>query len=655
MMMRTTRTRSTGLAAALWAALLLLMPALLTANAATPPPAPPPPAPPPEIQAELDCAVTNHNLAGQWIGEIAIEPMRPFGVVKFTINADRSPEATLTLLMGGMLQQAAERCDVTTLDGETTIDAHFALANRSLALRATLAQDDGQPVLRGEATWSVAGEELAGTFALTKVEPVMLQPRPMAFTGMLRSSGMDVLEVTIALGAADDAKWFGHIDVVAQGLFGYPLTEISVDDGHVTARLPVDATRSALIDARIEDATDDGTPQRLVGTFKQGPALLDMELARDHGYVGGATLNRPQHPTEPFPYELREVTVEHPDGHTLAGTLTLPDAAQWGDGQHPIVITITGSGPQDRDETIFGHKPFLVIADHLTRHGIAVLRCDDRGVGASTGQFDGATSEDLATDVLAQVAFARALGGIDGGRIALLGHSEGGLIAPMVANQVDVAALVLLAAPAVPGAEILVEQLERILRASNASEADVAAARQMQERAMALLREENVDEEALRRLLREQVRMQVLGDAAENDDGASDDAENDTASMIDEQLEQAMQQAASPWMRYFIRYDPRPALEQLAVPSLALFGSLDLQVWHEQNAPVMRAITEPAGDGHAPPIEIRVYDGLNHLFQPATTGSIAEYGRIETTIDEQVLADIAAWLAEQLHVEDIDG
>ena len=330
---------------------------------------------------------------------------------------------------------------------------------------------------------------------------------------------------------------------------------------------------------------------------------------------------RPQEPEPPFPYEAEDVTFPNEaDDVKLAGTLTLPDTAD----VYPAVVLITGSSPQDRDEALAGHRPFLVLADHLTRQGIAVLRYDDRGVAASTGDFAQATTEDFARDAEAAVAYLKTRPEIDADRIGLLGHSEGGLVAPMVATRSGgVAFLVLLASPGVTGEEILYEQGDLIGKAEGASASQVEANRTQRERLFAAIKQDTDSAQVasdVRRILKE-------------------------SGLPAEAVEAQAEWAASPWFRYFLTYDPAPALEKVEVPVLALFGEKDLQVPAEANRAAVEAALE-AGGNEAYAVE--VLPSLNHLFQTSETGAPSEYAQIEETMAPVVLETIAAWIRQHV-------
>jgi pimeloyl-ACP methyl ester carboxylesterase len=364
--------------------------------------------------------------------------------------------------------------------------------------------------------------------------------------------------------------------------------------------------------------TADGS--ELVGEWKQSGAVLPLTFNRADKLPAAPT--RPQEPRKPYPYTEEEVVYENkPGAARLAGTLTMPP----GNGPFPAVLLITGSGQQDRDESLMGHRPFLVLADHLTRKGIAVLRADDRGVGGSTGEVKTATTEDFAGDVVAGVEFLKSRGPrINARRIGLIGHSEGGIIAPMVAARSrDVAFIVLMAGMGVSGEEIVRAQAAAIAKAEGANEAAVAGNRAIQDLVNAMVKVEvdpKVRESRLREL-RDKLSAQMKG----------------VALTLDVQFKMA----ASPWYRYFLMYDPSTALRSVDCPVLVLNGELDLQVLPRQNLP---AIAKALDEGGNPDYAIVKLPKLNHLFQTSQTGSPKEYGKIDETIAPIALDTVSDWI-----------
>ena len=351
---------------------------------------------------------------------------------------------------------------------------------------------------------------------------------------------------------------------------------------------------------------------KLVGTFKQRGFTVPLTLE-----PGDLVRQRPQTPKPPFPYETHEVKIAVPSpyggeterGHTLAGTLTLPPSFGEGTGGGLCLLLVSGSGLQDRDETLFDHKPFAVIADYLARHGIATLRYDDRGFGQSTGDPSNCTTADFSEDAAACIAFLRSTPLLKGGdkdrlKVGILGHSEGGSIAFMLGakslpireggqSKPFVDCIVALAAPGIKGDTLLVEQTNALLRL-NGQPANMT----------------------LKRL----------------------------------RLTMAMQ-PTNPWYEYFVEYDPSADIAATRCPVLALNGSLDCQVLPKSNLAAIRSLlrlsewsaTSPYG-GETEGGFYKEYPGLNHLFQHAQTGAATEYGNIEETISEEVLRDIVTWL-----------
>ena len=414
-----------------------------------------------------------------------------------------------------------------------------------------------------------------------------------------------------------DAVGGATIDSPDQGVNGLPVSGLSVQGGVVRFAVPA---AGGSFEGTLTDAG-----RTVNGVLSQGGASLPlvltrvMELARSAPppppvITPAAAPSRPQTPVPPFPYRSQDVVIATPTpGVQLAGTLTLPEGA----GPFPAVLLITGSGQQDRDETVFGHKPFLVLADALTRRGVAVLRVDDRGVGGSTGPVAEATSADFAVDAEASVAFLEARADIAHDRIGLIGHSEGGTIAPLVAGaDPDVAFLVMIAGPAVSGGDLLVEQSRAIQQASGLPPATVEANVALQARIMAAV---------------------AANAGSARDVAAAVDPIFAEAGLPEAQRQAAAAQVSAPWTRWFVAHDPRPSLAALHIPVLALYGGKDAQVPAEQNATALRAIL--------PSAEIVVLPNLNHLMQPAVTGLPAEYAGIATTLDPQALKTIVDWVA----------
>lgn len=360
------------------------------------------------------------------------------------------------------------------------------------------------------------------------------------------------------------------------------------------------------------------------GEWKQSGLSLPLILKR---VKETPKIIRPQEPKKPYPYIEEEVLYENKEaGIKLAGTFTRPKSG----GSFLTVLLISGSGPQDRDETVFGHHPFLVLADYLTRRGIAVLRVDDRGVGKSTGSFEGATSEDFASDVLAGIKYLKSRKDVDNGKIGLIGHSEGGIIAPMVAaRSPDVAFIVMIAGPGIPCDSLLLLQAAAIGRASGASEEEVKKNRALQVRIFNVVKNEKdkvIAEKKLKKIF---------------EDAVAEMNEKGRASVSEESINAQIKQVLSPWFRFFITYDPRPTLEKVKCPVLAINGEKDLQVPPRENLNAIEAALKAGGNRS---YTIKELKGLNHLLQPAKTGSPAEYSKIEETISPAALKIIGDWI-----------
>jgi uncharacterized protein len=449
-----------------------------------------------------------------------------------------------------------------------------------------------------------------------------------SWEGSLAVQGGMALPLRFHFAAEEDGSWGGTMDSPLQGAIGIPMGEVLWEEGGLTLYFPA-------LQARFEGALK--AEGEIEGRWMQGGGTLPLTLRRLDPEAPG-TFRRPQEPRPPFPYRAEEVRFSNAGaGISLAGTLTLPEGA----GPFPAVALITGSGPQDRDETILGHKPFWVIADHLTRKGIAVLRFDDRGVAGSEGDFASATTEDFVTDAAAALAFLRNHSQVNPEATGLIGHSEGGLIAPRLAAKVDRAGeetpsfVVLLGGPALPGGEILKLQAALIARAMGASEAAIQAGQGFQTSMQAILAQEpeaGPRAEALEALLRQSMAGLTPEERA---------AQGIPAGEEEGWVRAQVAQAGSPWFRWFVLHDPRPDLEALSVPVLALFGELDLQVPPQENAGAMREAFEA---GNHPDFTLQILPRLNHLFQTATLGTPAEYATIEETFAPEALQLISDWI-----------
>ncbi len=436
------------------------------------------------------------------------------------------------------------------------------------------------------------------------------------------------LRLMFNISAKPDGSVNATMDSLDQGVSGIPVDTVTYKDENLI--LGVKSIKGVFEGKLKED------DKNIEGEWTQLGSVFPLVLTR---IDKTPDLSRKQDPVKPYPYTEEEIVYENKEaGIKLAGTLTLPES----EGPFPAVILITGSGPQNRDEEILGHRPFLVLSDYLTRQGIAVLRVDDRGTGGSTGNlsnFSQATTEDFAGDVLAGVDYLQSRKEIDSSRIGLIGHSEGGLIAPLVAvKSPDIAFIVLMAGPGVTGEEIILSQSELILRAEGADNKTIVRNDALMKNLFSVVKEEKNDtiaREKLRTFLNAE-----LANMSENEKQYSDFSEAD--------LDPQIQSLLSPWMRFFLTYDPVPTLKNVKCPVLAINGEKDLQVSPEEN---LNAIEETLKAGGNTDYTVKEMPGLNHLFQTAQTGSPSEYAKIEETISPDALELIGNWISEHTREE----
>jgi uncharacterized protein len=431
--------------------------------------------------------------------------------------------------------------------------------------------------------------------------------------GNIKVANQDLGMVIRFTGSGSEAT--GMMDIPAQSAKDIPLSKVDLSAPKVHFEA-FSGQQLAVYDGQVQE---DGS---IAGVFTQA------------GYTGAFTLKRAaaqEVPTAvPVPYKQEEVTVKN-GAVSLAGTLTLPSTG----GPFPAVVLITGSGAQNRDEEVFGFQPFRLIADHFTRNGIAVLRMDDRGVGGSTGDAANATSEDFAGDIAAAVAMLKGRPDINPKQIGLLGHSEGGIIAPMVADRSsDVAYIILMAGPGLSGGQIVVQQLADLMKAQGQPQAaiDEAVAQQKQV-VQAIVTGEGWD--AVKTFLRPKVQAQIAALPAEQRTALGDEQ-----AAVDKAVQAQIDTLNSPWYKFFITYDPAPALTKVKVPVLALFGGKDVQVAAVANEQAVRAALAQGGNTQ---VTSKIYPDANHLFQPATTGGIDEYAKLKTFVPG-FLDDTVAWI-----------
>lgn len=549
------------------------------------------------------CFASAQDIAGDWQGTLSANGAELRLVLHITKSDNGALKATLD-----SVDQNANGIPVSSISLKDS--------KLSLSVDAVHGSYEGKVAADGNTisgTWS-QGQPLALDFkratAPVKTEHEPAKPSDIDGTWMgSLDTGTIKLRIVFHIVNTEDGLT-ATLDSPDQGAKGLPVTSVTRDG----AALKMEAKQlGGVFEGKI--AADRSL---IEGTWTQGGANLPLVLkpVKDQSEL---ERKRPQNPTKPYPYREEEVSYENKvQNVTLAATLTLPQ----GKGPFPGVLLITGSGPQDRNESLLGHKPFLVLSDYLTRKEIAVLRADDRGTGKSTGNFATATTADFATDAEAGIAYLKTRSEIDPHRIGLIGHSEGGIIAPMVAaRNPDVAFIVMMAGSGVPGDQILPAQLQAIEEAGGKSHEE-AAKDAAHEREVLTLVETEKDEAVLEKELREK----ISGEEPEPQIGAQ------------------IKTLTSPWFRYFLTYDPATALRKVTCPVLAINGEKDTQVPPKQNLPAIRTALEQGGNKH---FEADELPGLNHLFQTAKTGSPAEYAQIEETISPVALDRMASWILKQ--------
>jgi len=545
------------------------------------------------------------DIAGVWHGAIAT----PQGGLTLVLHVSRGEDGAIVAKIENYDQNPGNPADVTEISVTGS-----RLSWRVAPISATY-----------EGDWDEASQQWRGTFNQGGDLPLDFAkgappPKPVVegldgvWVGIIERNGARLRQV-LSVRTIDQGT-FATYSSPDQMLNGAPVSDL-VRQGPTVG---LTAFNGFLTFAGT--LSDDGT--ELAGTWSQ-PNQPDMAItftrASEEAIAARRNPARPQTPKEPFPYKVEEVAFDNPDfaGVRLAGTLTLPG----GEGPFSAAIMITGSGGQDRDETLLDHKPFAVIADHLTRNGIAVLRFDDRGVGQSTGNYAAATSADLATDANAAFAYLASRPEIRRDAIGMIGHSEGGMIGPIaMAGNADVAYLVSLAGPGTDLIQLMLSQ-RRLLTSQ-----------------MGLSQEEIDRQEPIMRAL-----FEALA-AADTPEAGFDAA----LAVLTPEAKEALglppgtdgavvvRQISGPWFQYFLNYDPVPFWSRIEVPVLALNGSLDLQVPPENLAAIRAAMA-----GH-PDLTVVELEGLNHLFQTATTGSVGEYRDIEETFSPRALELMSDWI-----------
>jgi pimeloyl-ACP methyl ester carboxylesterase len=386
--------------------------------------------------------------------------------------------------------------------------------------------------------------------------------------------------------------------------------------------------------------------KQIDGLWFQGAGSLPLTVIKTSETSGVKELKRPQTPKPPFPYQSEEVVYMNADRSIQFGaTLTYPRADSINHSgktnTYPAVILITGSGQQDRDETLFDHKPFAIIADYLTRQGFAVLRVDDRGIGKSTGNFEEATTADFAKDVEASLNFLEKQPQVNKEKIGLIGHSEGGMIAPIVADKrKDIKFIILLAGPGIPIIDLMQQQMEAVSISEGNSPAEAKASGQL----MHIIWEEAMKNEDSATTIKN-IRMKIINWSKTLDTAALAKIKGKDTSSINNQIAQAMAALNSKWYKYFIAFNPQPYLEKLDCKVLALNGSKDVQVIATPN---LNGIKASLKKSKSPEYETTEIPGLNHLFQTCIKCSPSEYNDLEESFSPKALDIMGNWLQKNI-------
>lgn len=553
-------------------------------------------------------AQTAPDIVGAWHGAI----VSPQADVTLVLHVTRGEDGKLNAKIENYSQNPGNPADVTEI-----AVANGRLTWRVAAINATYS-----------GTWNVAAQQWQGTFNQGAALPLNFSkgtPPPLPVVAGL------------------DGVWLGTIDrngaslrqilqfrTLDRGTFGVYSSPDQLVNGVPVADLARNGQAVSLTTfrglAKFTGALSaDGTTLTGIWTVPNQPnATMTFTRSTPEAVAARRNPARPQTPKEPFPYKAEEVAFDNPDFPDvhLAGTLTLPE----GPGPVPAAILLTGSGGQDRDETLMNHKPFAVIADHLTRHGIAVLRFDDRGVGKSTGNYGAATSADLATDANAAYAYLAGRPEIRSDAIGMIGHSEGGMIGPIaIASNPKVAYFVSLAGPGTGLVQLMLSQRRLLVSQMGVTQAEIDR------------------QEPVMRALFEAIAAADTPEAGRAAALAVMTPEARQAMGMPPEMDAALivNQVSGPWYQYFLKYQPAEYWQQVKVPVLALNGSLDLQVPPENLAAIRAATT---GNPDVTTVELQ---GLNHLFQTAKTGSVGEYADIEETVAPAALDLMSDWISER--------
>jgi pimeloyl-ACP methyl ester carboxylesterase len=541
---------------------------------------------------------------GDWSGTLQVGEAQLHLVLHLSKDAQGSWRAKVD-----SVDQAVYGMDASkvTREGDTL---RFELASVGAVFTGKI-QTDHKAI---QGIWEQGGTGLPLRFekralSVARASSAVISKAEGTWQGAIETGNMR-MRLQLHIGHDDQGGLVASVDSLDQGIQGIPASRVTEKGNELKFEMPA---FNALYTGTLSP-----TKNEIKGSWDQNDNLEKLDFRRSEQVL---ELRRPQNPSAPYPYKEEETSFAAGSGQgTIAATLTLPQGA----GPFPAAVLVGGSGPNDRDETIAGHKPFLVLADFLTRKGIAVLRYDKRGIARSTGDYANATIEDFASDVQSALAFLKSRKEVDAKRIGIVGHSEGGILGALIApRSKDVSWIVLLATPATTGEQALLRQSELVARTGGLSEAQITRSLEFDRKAYAAVKEEK-DPVALEKRLQALVIQSGLGE-----------------SMPPAALQAQIRLMTSPWFREFLVFDPAPLLEKLTLPVAALSGDLDLQVDSGENVPLLRKAYETSGNKDFTVVEI---EGVNHLFQKAQSGSPALYGAIEETIAPEVLTVIGNWI-----------
>jgi pimeloyl-ACP methyl ester carboxylesterase len=547
-------------------------------------------------------AVAAQDVTGDWNGKLSVNGGELRLVLHIAKNADGSLKATLDSVDQGA--NGIPVSSITLKDSKLNLEVGAVNGSYEGKVNTDASEIAG--------TWT-QGASLPLNFhrgvvaAKPKPKPAKASDIDGDWFGTI-DTGVSRLRVVLHILNTEDGL-NATMDSLDQNAKGIPVTSITRNGSSLKFEIK---TIGGSYDGAI--STD---LSAFTGTWSQLGKSFPLVLKRVKD-TSELELRRPQTPAKPYPYKEEEVSYKNPTANIeLAATISIPE----GKGPFPAVLLMAGSGPHDRDESIMGHKPFLVLADYLTRKGIVVLRADKRGVGKSGGDYSQAVMTDFASDADAGVAYLKTRAEVEPHKIGLIGHSEGAVEAPMsAARNPNVAFVVMMAGPGVSGDQLLPEQMRRIEEASGKSKDEIEKDVALQSEILAMV-ERDKDDAALDKDLREKLAGKVP----------------------EAQMGMQVKAVSSPWFRRLLQYDPAPVLSKLTCPVLVLNGEKDVQVPPQQNLPPIRKALESGGNKN---FEIEELPGLNHLFQTAKTGGIAEYSEIEETMSPIVLEKVASWIVK---------